>query len=238
MLALLLWPRRGSFSRARRARMMLPMAATAIRCSFSAHVVAAVAGMSRALRVGVRWQQAPKRGAPAFPARSSFPSLRCACAADVRSKFTHAFVRDRSANHHPAFSKRPAHIISPRKARVVKRAHSRRSRRARCHSPTARVFTRSCVDGKAGSASCIALAARTTAPVRRTRLTCTAAKPAGPAAHTRNSQPASPQRAPLGTDAAAAGLRTHAHAITRRRVTLRQARHSSHATCALASSAK
>jgi hypothetical protein len=53
MPALLLWPRRGSFSRARRARMMLPMAATAIRCSFSAHVVAAVAGTPRALRVGV-----------------------------------------------------------------------------------------------------------------------------------------------------------------------------------------
>ncbi len=55
MLALLLWPRRGSFSRARRAHMMLPMAATAIRCSFSADVVAAVAGMPRALRVGIRY---------------------------------------------------------------------------------------------------------------------------------------------------------------------------------------
>jgi hypothetical protein len=55
MLALLLWPRRGSFSRARRARIMLPMAATAIRCSFSAQVVAAVVGMPRALRVGVRY---------------------------------------------------------------------------------------------------------------------------------------------------------------------------------------
>ncbi len=55
MPALLLWPRRGSFLRARRARMMLPMAATAIRCSFSAQMVAAVAGMPRALRVGVRY---------------------------------------------------------------------------------------------------------------------------------------------------------------------------------------